>query len=204
MAQLKDTTINGNIEITGDILLPNTATISGETTDGVVRENFQPCNHNNNCVVGYGSYYNDDGNTHIYGSAVNVYTKDNDFKVDNVQLAHTDVATITSLSSGWANYGSSATTPTVRRYGKVVSLTGSLTNTAAVTLNTTHTQVFTIPSGYRPSQDFVISCQGSGANKFCLQVKTDGGVYIGRYGTTSFASVASGAWFPFHATWVME
>ena len=204
MAQLKDTVVNGNIELTGNITLQNAKSIYGIDADGVARQNLQSCNGNNNCVIGYGNYALDSGNTHLYGVAVKVYTKDTDFQVSNIQLARTDTETITNLASGWANYGSSATAPVVRRYGKVVSLTGSLTNTESVTLNSSHTLIFTIPSGYRPSQEFVILCQGSGANEFCVQIKTDGGVYFGRYGTTSFSSIAAGAWFPFHATWVME
>lgn len=204
MAQLKDTIIDGTLEMTNDITLPNRMAINGIDTDGNTRENLQPCNQYNNCIIGYGNYTNDNGNTHIYGSAVRAITKDNDVTADGIQLARTDIATITSFSSGWANYGSNATTPTVRRYGKVVSLTGSLKNTSAITLNSSHVQVFTIPSGYRPPQDFAILCQGSGANKFCMQIKADGTVWFGRYGTSSFTSVAAGAWFPFHVTWVME
>ena len=143
--------------------------------------------------------------TYIYGRAVHIDTNDTNFIVDSIQLAHTDKSSISSYSSGWTYYGTaSANTPTVRRYGKVVSLTGALTNTSAVTLNTTHVKVFTIPSGYRPSQDVIVLCQGSGANEFVLQIKTDGGVYIGRYGTSSFSSIAAGQWFPFHVSWVME
>ena len=141
--------------------------------------------------------------TYIYGRAVHIDTNDTNFIVDSIQLAHTDKATISSFSSGWASYGSGSN-PTVRRYGKIVSLTGALKNTTAVTLNTTHVQAFTIPSGYRPSQDMIVVCQGSGANKYLLQVKTDGTVSIGRYGTTSFIEASAGSWFPFHVTWVME
>ncbi len=205
MAKLKDTVVDGNIELTGDVTLQNTMAINGIATDGTERQNYQACNHNNNCIVGYGNYTADNGNTHIYGVAVKSITKDNDVTVDGIQIAHTDVSTVTSLSSGWNYYGSSsANLPTVRRYGKVVSLTGALTNTAAVTINTSHVKVFTIPSGYRPSQDVLVMCQGSGANEFVLQVKANGEVYFGRYGTSSFASVSSGSWFPFHACWVME
>ena len=92
----------------------------------------------------------------------------------------------------------------MRRYGKVVSLTGALTNTTSVTINTTHIKVFTIPSGYRPTQDVLILCQGSGANEFVLQIKSNGDVMIGRYGTSSFQAIAADQWFPFHACWVME
>lgn len=205
MAKLKDTNIDGALEITGDVTLGHKMAINGITTEGDVRENLQPCNQSNNCIIGYGNYSVDNGNTHVYGVAVKAITKDNDITVDGIQVARTDTSTITSYSSGWNYYGSSdGNSPTVRRWGKVVSLTGALTNTADITINTSHVKVFTIPSGYRPSQDVLVMCQGSGANEFVLQVKSNGDVLIGRYGTSSFASVTSGSWFPFHACWVME
>lgn len=205
MAQLKDTVVDGNMEVVGRIILPRAMTISGKDADGNDRQNLQPCNNSNNCVIGYANYNLDDGNTNIYGVSVNVTTKDNSFKADNIQLAKTETSTITSFSSGWTYYGTAANnSPTVRRFGKVVSITGALTNTAAVTLNTTHVKVFTIPSGYRPSQDVLVMCQGSGANEFVMQIKTSGEVYFGRYGTSSYVEAGSGSWFPFHACWVME
>lgn len=205
MAQLKDTSVNGQLEVSSDITLGHKMAINGITTEGDTRENIQPCNQSNNCVIGYGNYVAENGNSHIYGVAVKAITSNNDVTVDGIQIAHTDVSTVTSISSGWSNYSnSSANAPTLRRYGKVVSLTGTLTNTAAVTLNTSHTKVFTIPSGYRPSQDVIVMCQGSNANEYCLQVKADGNVYFGRYGTGSFVEAGANSWFPFHACWVME
>ena len=203
MAQLKDTKIDGVLEVTKDITLGHKMAINGITTDGDSRENIQPCNQSNNCVIGYGNYVAENGNSHIYGVAVKAITSNNDVTVDGIQIAHTDVSTISSLSSGWVEYGT-GTMPVVRRYGKVVSLTGALKNSAAVTLNTTHVKVFTIPSGYRPSQDILVLCQGSGNNEYVMQIKTSGEVYFGRYGTSSNVEAASGSWFPFHACWVME
>lgn len=205
MAKLKDTNINGALEVTGGVTLGHKMTIRGTTTDGSIRENLQPCNQSNNCVIGWGNYSNNDGDTNIYGASVNVTTQENSIKVDNIQIAKTETAAITSYSSGWNYYGSAAgNTPTVRRYGKVVSLTGAMTNTEAVTLNTTHVKVFTIPSGYRPSQDVLVLCQGSNYNEFVLQIKSNGEVFIGRYGTSANAQAGAGTWFPFHACWVME
>ena len=203
MAKLKDTNIDGNLEVTKDITLGHKMAINGITTNGDSRENIQPCNQSNNCVIGYGNYVAENGNSHIYGVAVKAITSNNDVTVDGVQIAHTDVATISSLSSGWVEYGT-GTMPVVRRYGKVVSLTGALKNSAAVTLNTTHVKVFTIPSGYRPSQDILVLCQGSGNNEYVMQIKTNGEVYFGRYGTSSNVQAGAGSWFPFHACWVME
>lgn len=203
MAKLKDTNIDGVLEVAGDITLGHKMTINGITTEGDSRENIQPCNQSNNCVIGYGNYVAENGNSHIYGVAVKAITSNNDVTVDGIQIAHTDVSTISSLSSGWVEYGT-GTMPVVRRYGKVVSLTGALKNSAAVTLNTTHVKVFTIPSGYRPSQDILVLCQGSGNNEYVMQIKTNGEVYFGRYGTSSNVQAGAGSWFPFHACWVME
>lgn len=203
MAKLKDTNIDGTLEITKDITLGHKMAINGITTDGDSRENIQPCNQSNNCVIGYGNYIAENGNSHIYGVAVKAITSNNDITVDGIQIAHTDVSIISSLSSGWEDYGT-GTSPVVRRYGKVVSLTGALKNSAAVTLNTTHVKVFTIPSGYRPSQDILVLCQGSGNNEYVMQIKTSGEVYFGRYGTSSNVQAGAGSWFPFHACWVME
>ena len=203
MAQLKDTNIDGKLEVTGKVYLPNTQGIYTADTDGTYRQNYQGLNGNNNCVIGYGNYTAENGNTHIYGAAVKAITKDNSVTVDGIEVAHTDISTITSLSSGWSDY-STGTSPVVRRYGKVVSLTGALKNTTAVTLNTSHVKVFTIPSGYRPSQDILVLCQGSGNNEYVMQIKTSGEVYFGRYGTSSNVEAGSGSWFPFHACWVME
>ena len=206
MAKLKDTNIDGVLEVTGDVTLGHTMAIHGIAADNTTRENLQPCNQSNNCIIGYGNYSADNGNTHIYGVAVNAYTKDNDVTVDGVQIARTDTSTITSFSSGWTYYGSaSGNSPVVRRYGKVVSLTGAITNTAEITLNTTHAKVFSIPAGYRPSQDLLVVCQGSGTNRYVLQVKSNGDVLVGRYSnSTSYSVLPVNQWFPFHACWVME
>ena len=204
MAQLKDTNIDGTLEVAKDITLGHKMAINGISTDGDSRENVQPCNQSNNCVIGYGNYVAENGNSHIYGVAVKLITQNNDVTADGVQIGRTDKASITSLTSGWSDY-STGTTPTVRRYGKVVDLSGVLKNTSAVTLNTTGIKVFTIPSGYRPSQDVFALCQGSNAAEWLLQVKTSGEVYFARYSdTTSFASIDTGKWFPFHVTWIID
>lgn len=204
MAQLKDTNIDGVLETNDKVNLPNNKGIYTKDVDGTYRQNYQGCNNNNNCVIGYGNYSAENGNTHIYGVAVKAITVNNDVTVDGIQIGHTDKDSITSLASGWADY-STGTTPTVRRYGKVVDLSGVLKNTTTVTLNTTGVKVFTIPSGYRPSQDVFVLCQGSNAAEWLLQVKTNGEVYFARYSDgTTFASMESGKWLPFHATWIMD
>ncbi|MBQ2408369.1 MAG: hypothetical protein II309_02940 [Bacilli bacterium] len=48
----------------------NDASILGTTTSGDSIVNITPCNGNNNCVIGYGGYENDIGQTNIYGKKI--------------------------------------------------------------------------------------------------------------------------------------
>lgn len=73
MAQLKNTTINGHLDITDVIRVSNNKGIQGLDSDGNYRQNFQPCNASNNCIIGYDNYVNANGNTHIYGNDVRFY-----------------------------------------------------------------------------------------------------------------------------------
>lgn len=58
-------------------------------------ENLQPVNQNGHCVVGYGNYDRGEGNTHVYGTEVCLYTKEGVFINGNL-LADQVVAEGTS------------------------------------------------------------------------------------------------------------
>lgn len=112
---------------------------------------------------------------------------------------------ITSFSAGWGTYNSD-TIPTIKKWGKVVTLTGSLKNTSVVTLDTSLTTVFTIPQEFRPTTtDRIFSvCQGSGASRYLCSVFPNGNVTFERYtNTTTFSSISVGSWFPFHIVWIL-
>lgn len=131
-----------------------------------------------------------------------------DIRAEGEIIGQTTSYTITTLSSGWQVYQSAADSAvTVRKNGKVVTLTGALSNTSSVTLNTTGVTVFNLPDGYAPPQKINIICQGSNTNIFLIVINTSGAVGFERYrnmGSTSYPSISSGAWFPFHVTWIME
>lgn len=84
MAQLKDTTINGDIDVTGGINLDgsinmasnNTSKIYGVGTDGAIREAFCPSDINDDVVIGYGGYADGVGATAIYGNEVSFVAAD--------------------------------------------------------------------------------------------------------------------------------
>jgi hypothetical protein len=60
----------------------NNNRINGTTTDGTILNAFQPCNQNNNLVIGYGGYTGAIGATNLYGNDVNVLTN-TDFTVND-------------------------------------------------------------------------------------------------------------------------
>ena len=53
---------------------PNNNRLNGTTTDGTILNAFQPCNGNNNLVIGYGAYTDSIGATNLYGNDVNILT----------------------------------------------------------------------------------------------------------------------------------
>ena len=64
--------IESELEVEGNITLPNDYQIFGTNTSGSERENIQPCDRNNNFVLGYGSYSASEGATNIYGKNVSI------------------------------------------------------------------------------------------------------------------------------------
>lgn len=164
---------------------------------------FTARNANNHTLINYAASL--DGaktsDTYIYGTAVGVRTTNDDFVVDNIQLAHVDEATCT-LASDWSIY-TSGDSVWVNRYGKVVTLIGALKNTSATTINATKVKMFTIPSGYRPKHFVTVLCQGSGQNKWTLTIGADGVAYAQRYGIDTYPEIPAGAWFPFHCTYII-
>lgn len=81
MAQLKDTTISGDIEVTGGLTLNgainlasnNTGRIYGVGTDGTMRDAFCPYDLADNLILGYGGYLDGVGQTNIYGNEVEFF-----------------------------------------------------------------------------------------------------------------------------------
>lgn len=70
-----------NVRHDGSIFLGNTESLYGLSTGGEQRNNIQPCNSNNNCVIGYGNYAASEGDTNIYGNNVS-FTSIGDVKIN--------------------------------------------------------------------------------------------------------------------------
>lgn len=67
-----------------NVILSNGKGVQGTRTNGAKVNNFQPCNTNNNCVIGYGSYESDD-DTNIYGGNIN-FTSNHDIHISGNNL----------------------------------------------------------------------------------------------------------------------
>lgn len=83
----------------------------------------------------------------------------------------------------------------------MVELKGTVAPVAEVT---GPAKIFTLPTGFRPAASITKLCQGSGANKWLMQVEADGSVKADRYGTTSAGAFPAGAWMPFHAIFIKD
>lgn len=71
MAQLRDSVIDGNLEVTGNIILKtNENGLQAIHPDTGVAERLIHMSVYGNTIVGYDGYANQNGNTHIYGNDV--------------------------------------------------------------------------------------------------------------------------------------
>lgn len=113
--------------------------------------------------------------------------------------------TLTITNNKFAHYDSDSQLLRIRKVGRIVELTGSLKNTASITLNATEVNVATIPTEYRPTKHIFGLMQGSQTSVFLVTVNTSGALNVSRYraNTTTYPSVASGSWFPIHLTWIV-
>lgn len=74
MAQLKDSVVDGNLEVTGDVVLKTV----NEGVQGIHPETGEAnrliyMSEFGNTVVGYDGYNNENGNSHIYGNDISHY-----------------------------------------------------------------------------------------------------------------------------------
>lgn len=108
-----------------------------------------------------------------------------------------------ALSSSFANYnGLAENAPKYKVNGNLVTIQGCVSPKTAFTSSADGVAITTaLPAEYRPTNDVVIVCSGSGMNRWVLRIKNDGILYMERYGGTSYASVPTTAWCPFCVTY---
>jgi hypothetical protein len=121
------------------------------------------------------------------------------------QPLHQDSGWITpSLNSSFKVYNSDSTNaPKYRKIGKMVEIVGVVSPASEIASGGTG-NIFTLPEGYRPTQNRYYICQGSGRNVWLLTVNPNGTVSCSRYGTSSNVAISTSAWLPFNATFLID
>ena len=100
--------------------------------------------------------------------------------------------------------------PTLRRFGHVIELHGEIQPTKSISGSTTYYPICTLPAAYAPHHDVIVLQQGSNQSIWMLRIfQRDHAEYpckvmFSRYRSgSSWASAATTAWLPFHATWIV-
>ena len=114
-------------------------------------------------------------------------------RLDSVFIRQSDAEKyLTQSDSGWTtasitntNFDHYANNRKVqfRKIGKLVEIRGAITNISEITYDsiTKYDNIFTLPSGFRPSQQITSIQQGSNLNTYMLNIDIDGSVEVGRY-----------------------
>lgn len=95
-------------------------------------------------------------------------------------------------------------TPRYRKIGKIVEIEGVVSPTKTLTGSGTQVTIFTLPTDFMPSESRYAVCQGSGINRWLLQVNTNGTVTFARYGKSDYTDINAGDWLPFNITYMVD
>ena len=95
-------------------------------------------------------------------------------------------------------------TPRYRKIGKVVEISGVVSPTKTLSGSGTQVTIFTLPTDFMPSESRYAVCQGSGINRWVLQVNTNGTVTFSRYGKADYTDINAGDWLPFNITYMVD
>ena len=76
----------GNVSANTNFAVPNNKGFVGMSTSGDLRNNFQPCDANNRCVIGLDSYSSNEGATNIYGDYLSL-TTNNSYIMNNKAMS---------------------------------------------------------------------------------------------------------------------
>lgn len=96
---------------------------------------------------------------------------------------------------------SNADTPHALKYGRMVNLTGSLKTVGARPDTATWLAGY-VPSGCEPRWTVKTRQQGSGQNSYLCEVRTNGGIYISRYGVATNKVVPNNTWLNINMTYI--
>ena len=100
---------SGNVVSNTNFIVPNDLSYFGTNTSGALRNNFQPCDSSNNCVIGYGSYSAGEGRTNIYGNITYLYSNSSIYLFPNA-YTYTDSDLVFYNAQGISGKNISGTT----------------------------------------------------------------------------------------------
>lgn len=108
-----------------------------------------------------------------------------------------------TLEDNFVTYNNNAANqPKYKVTGNTVVIKGIVSPKTAVPGGSTWvTFARGLPKEICPDISLTSVCQGSGINRWALNVDSNGNLSIGRYGTTSFVDVPTSAWLPFCFTY---
>lgn len=104
-----------------------------------------------------------------------------------------------TLSSSFKAYNNlTSNMPVYRRIGKFVEIMGTVSPKSTITGSATAIPIFTLPTGYRPSDSLYTVCQGTGTKKWLCTIMSSGTVGFSRYSANDFVDAGTSVWLPFH------
>lgn len=104
MAQLKDTTIDGVLETSQHIYIPNASALRSYNASGEERTLIH-YNASNNTVIGHGGYAAGEGRTYIYGNDVYIVSKQAGDAQYKAYYSAGDSITMTLYTAGFVTSG---------------------------------------------------------------------------------------------------
>ena len=116
-------------------------------------------------------------------------------------LYDTDGVTVVTEIQPYNTVDSNADTPHALKYGRTVNLTGSLKTVGARPTTATFLAGY-VPKGLEPRWTVKTRQQGSSQNSYLCEVRTNGGIYISRYGAATNVAVPNNAWLNINMTYI--
>lgn len=89
-----------------------------------------------------------------------------------------------------------------KKSGGIVEIHGSITSIEEIPADFTYRSFYTLPEGFRPRDEIITVCQGSGYEKFNLRIRRTGQCEIGRYGSSEGVKITPGTWLTIHTCFI--
>ena len=123
--------------------------------------------------------------------------------INGVELADSGWQTAT-ISSDFVLYNSYEVVK-YRKFGKMVTVSGTIKPAAVIKGSSDNVTIFTLPSGYRPPRQVAFRCQGSGTYSWLLTITTGGVVRFSRYNDgAKYVDTSTTSWLPFDVMFFID